>query len=240
MATGTRKREGGPVGEKKSEGGYASPSPSYIQARPPPPLSPVLLCEFALLLCKNPFHITYLVLCYCQVVQPQSLARVVQTERSRWCRNGVRGASERRCRAELGGRSGRGRGRAVVACAVESVTHLLRVRTNFAAPLSPLSRDTVPQSRQSQAHQASRSLTRHVAFLCLFSLFCCHRITQRYLCTRMNNQSVIDSLTAELQLAHAEMLAIRAAGIFGKVRLAACKRVIVAMEALCAAQRDGK
>ena len=56
----------------------------------------------------------------------------------------------------------------------------------------------------------------------------------------MNNTSLIDSLNAELQAAHAEMLAIRAAGIFGKARLAACKRVIVAMEALCAAQKASK
>jgi len=40
MATGTRKREGGPVGEKKSEGSYASSSPSYIQvATPAPPVA---------------------------------------------------------------------------------------------------------------------------------------------------------------------------------------------------------
>lgn len=56
----------------------------------------------------------------------------------------------------------------------------------------------------------------------------------------MNNASLIESLNAELQLAHAEMLAIRAAGIFGKARLAACKRVIVAMEALYAAQKASK
>jgi len=56
----------------------------------------------------------------------------------------------------------------------------------------------------------------------------------------MNNTSLIDSLNAELQLAHADMLAIRSAGIFGKARIAACKRVIVAMEALCAAQRASK
>lgn len=56
----------------------------------------------------------------------------------------------------------------------------------------------------------------------------------------MNNTSLIDSLNAELQAAHAEVLAIRAAGIFGKVRLAACKRVIVAMEALYAAQKASK
>jgi hypothetical protein len=56
----------------------------------------------------------------------------------------------------------------------------------------------------------------------------------------MTNQSLIESLNAELQLAHAEMLAIRAAGIFGKARLAACKRVIVALEALNAAQKASK
>jgi hypothetical protein len=56
----------------------------------------------------------------------------------------------------------------------------------------------------------------------------------------MTTTSLIDSLNAELQLAHAEMLAIRSAGIFGKARLAACKRVIVAMEALNAAQKVSK
>jgi hypothetical protein len=56
----------------------------------------------------------------------------------------------------------------------------------------------------------------------------------------MNNQTLIESLNAELQSAHAEVLAIRAAGIFGKARLAACKRVIVALEALNAAQRANK
>jgi hypothetical protein len=56
----------------------------------------------------------------------------------------------------------------------------------------------------------------------------------------MNNQSLIDSLNAELQSAHAEVLAIRAAGIFGKARLAACKRVILALEALNAAQKASK
>ena len=71
-------------------------------------------------------------------------------------------------------------------------------------------------------------------------LFYCHRIVQRYACTRMNNTSLIESLNTELQSAHAEMLAIRSAGIFGKARLAACKRVIVALEALNAAQKAGK
>ena len=56
----------------------------------------------------------------------------------------------------------------------------------------------------------------------------------------MKTQPAIDAAAAELQLAHSEMLAIREAGIFGKARLAACKRVIVAMEALCAAQKASK
>jgi hypothetical protein len=56
----------------------------------------------------------------------------------------------------------------------------------------------------------------------------------------MTTTATIDSLNAELQSAHAEVLAIRAAGIFGKARLAACKRVIVALEALNAAQKAGK
>jgi hypothetical protein len=56
----------------------------------------------------------------------------------------------------------------------------------------------------------------------------------------MNNQSLIESLNAELQSAHAEVLAIRSAGIFGKARLAACKRVILALEALNAAQKATK
>ena len=56
----------------------------------------------------------------------------------------------------------------------------------------------------------------------------------------MNNTSLIDSLNAELQSAHAEVLAIREAGIFGKARLAASKRVIVALEALNAAQKARK
>jgi hypothetical protein len=79
------------------------------------------------------------------------------------------------------------------------------------------------------------------------TLFFTHRFFfVAYLCgvtyfyTRMNNQSLIDSLNAELQSAHAEVLAIRAAGIFGKARLAACKRVIVALEALNAAQKASK
>jgi hypothetical protein len=76
--------------------------------------------------------------------------------------------------------------------------------------------------------------------------FACRNFFVAYLCgvtyfyARMNNQSLIDSLNAELQSAHAEVLAIRAAGIFGKARLAACKRVIVAMEALNAAQKNSK
>lgn len=48
----------------------------------------------------------------------------------------------------------------------------------------------------------------------------------------MTTQTSIESLESELQLAHSELLAIRAAGIFGKARLAACKRVIAALEAL--------
>jgi hypothetical protein len=80
MATSARAgARRGPVGAKKSEGGYASSSPSYIQVEPPPPLSPVLLCEFALLLCKNPLHMTMFVLCYGQPAQPQPLARAGQT-----------------------------------------------------------------------------------------------------------------------------------------------------------------
>jgi hypothetical protein len=56
----------------------------------------------------------------------------------------------------------------------------------------------------------------------------------------MTTTTTIESLNAELQSAHAEVLAIREAGIFGKARLAACKRVIVALEALNAAQKASK
>ena len=119
----TGKREGGPVGEKKSEGGYASPSPSYIQVEPPPPLSPVSLCEFTVSLCKNPFHMTCLVLCYGQHAQPQPLARVAQT----WSANGTKDAQFVACRGRetrCHGRARRvGHGRAVVLCGAGDVTH---------------------------------------------------------------------------------------------------------------------
>lgn len=94
MATGARAgaRRGGPVGEKKSEGSYASSSPSYIQVASPAPPSPVLLCRFAFLLWENPLHITMFVLCYWQGTAAQQLARAVQTKWVRppeWCAAGA-------------------------------------------------------------------------------------------------------------------------------------------------------
>lgn len=84
--------------------------------------------------------------------------------------------------------------------------------------------------RTAHTHQDYAFLFFFVASLCGLT----------YFYTRMTNQSLIDSLNAELQSAHAEVLAIREAGIFGKARLAACKRVIVALEALNAAQKASK
>jgi hypothetical protein len=82
--------------------------------------------------------------------------------------------------------------------------------------------------------------THYALFFAYRFFFVAYLYEVSYFYTRMNNTSLIDSLNAELQLAHTEMLAIRSAGLFGKVRLAACKRVIVAMEALCAAQKASK
>jgi len=65
------KRERGPVGEKKSEGGYASPSSPVEPGRPPPPLPSGLQSQI-------PFHLTCVVLRYCQGAQAQRLARVGQ------------------------------------------------------------------------------------------------------------------------------------------------------------------
>ena len=100
--------------------------------------------------------------------------------------------------------------------------------------------DRLVTSASTELH-AARVLLPGTSLFFAHARFCVAYLCKApYLCTRMNNTSLIDSLNAELQLAHAEMLAIRSAGIFGKVRLAACKRVIVAMEALCAAQKASK
>jgi hypothetical protein len=72
QATGVGQVRRGPVGEKKSEGAYASPLPSPGAIEPPPPLLPILLCRI-------PFHMTYIVLRYGQPTQPQQLARASQT-----------------------------------------------------------------------------------------------------------------------------------------------------------------
>ncbi len=96
-------------------------------------------------------------------------------------------------------------------------------------------------TRASSEPHALRALLPGTLFFFVHALFfVAYLCAVPYFYSRMNNTSPIDSLNAELQLAHAEMLAIRSAGIFGKVRLAACKRVIVAMEALCAAQKASK
>ena len=49
------------------------------RSNPLPPLSPILLCRFARLLCKNPFHMICVVNCYGQRAHAQPLARVGQT-----------------------------------------------------------------------------------------------------------------------------------------------------------------
>lgn len=123
QATSVGQARRGPVGAKKSEGGNASSSPSYIQVEPPPPLSPVLLCRFTLLLCKNPFQMTYIVHRYGQGAAAQQLARAVQTAGV-----GIAGMTLGKVTFDVpmvrqSGCAGRGRGRAVVACGVEAVTH---------------------------------------------------------------------------------------------------------------------
>jgi len=56
----------------------------------------------------------------------------------------------------------------------------------------------------------------------------------------MTNQPAITAAEAELKAAYAEQLTIREQGIFGKPRLANCKRVITALESLAAAKRASR
>jgi len=82
---------------------------------PPPPLSSVLLCEFAVLLCRNPLQMTMFVLCYCNPLNRNSLQGRLKRgrpeapkARSLWPAE----APERGAAGELGGRA-RARGHAM-------------------------------------------------------------------------------------------------------------------------------
>ena len=142
------------------------------------------------------------------------------------------------------GAAGRGRGRAVIVYNPRGVTHFIPYHSTRVFPPTSLHARTHCASRPTLASPAHPPSCTHSPGRTLFFAHCFFFVA--YLCgvayfyTRMNNQSLIDSLNAELQSAHAEVLAIRAAGIFGKARLAACKRVIVALEALNAAQKASK
>jgi hypothetical protein len=134
MATGARAgARRGPVGEKKSEGGNASSSPSYIQVAPPSPPIAGFLCRFALLLCKKPLHITMFVLCYWQGTAAQQLAKAVQTK---WVRppNWCSGERPKDGASTLARGAGQHTGaRAVIVYNLRAVTHFLRTRTISAA-----------------------------------------------------------------------------------------------------------
>jgi len=56
----------------------------------------------------------------------------------------------------------------------------------------------------------------------------------------MKNQPAITAAESELKAAYTEQLAIREQGIFGKPRIANCRRVINAIEALVAAKRASR
>jgi hypothetical protein len=79
MATDARKREGGQLAKKSLRGLMRRRRRRISRSNPLPPLSPVSLCRFAGLLCKNPLQMTTFVLCYGQPAHAQSLARVGQT-----------------------------------------------------------------------------------------------------------------------------------------------------------------
>ncbi len=156
----------GPVGEKKSEGGYASLSSPVSQARPPPPLSLVFTRQNAFLQSKSPLYMICVVNCYGQRTQPQPLARAVQTERDGMVRLLV---GERR----LTGHEGHGAGwltahiHARGDCIQSKGRNAFTSYTNYLHRTPALARTPqhVPQSRLSCTHRAAltrtHALTRH-------------------------------------------------------------------------------
>jgi hypothetical protein len=94
MATGVRKCEGGQLAKKNLRGAMRRRRRRQALSNPLRPYRRFLRV-------KTPFHMTYIVLRYCQPTQPQQLARVAQT----WSANSTKDARFVACRGAGTGRS---------------------------------------------------------------------------------------------------------------------------------------
>ncbi len=245
------KRERGPVGEKKSEGGYASPSSPVEPGRPPPPLSLVFTRQNAFLQSKTPLYLTCLVLCYGQPTEAQQLARAGQTAGVGMVRlmlggprvTGWNGLPSASCGAAVSARGRclwRGGCNAFTSCTnyfphtrTPALSPHARTRPHSAArpTVTPLVHSPSRTHSHARTHQAR---THYALFFAYRHFFVAYLCKAPYFCPRMNNTSLIDSLNAELQSAQAELLALRTAGTLGMPITEAYLRILNATNALMA------
>lgn len=157
------------------------------RSNPLPPYGRFYSVDSLVLLCKNPFHMICVVLCYGQHAAHQPLARVGQTAGVRMAGMVLGGVTFDVLNEPPAGAAKGGRWRAVVSCVVGAVTNPIpycRTRV-FARCFRPLlSRTHAPHTpshdHDSRASSELHALARHArTFLCLSLLFCCYVIPAR-------------------------------------------------------------
>lgn len=116
MATGTRKREGGQLAKKSLRGAMRRRRRRISRSNPRPPLSPVLLCRFAI-----PYDVHSIRLLATCSTATACKGRLNQVGETTGMVLGGRAWDVPKGRTA--GAAKRGRGRAVLACAVGAVTH---------------------------------------------------------------------------------------------------------------------